>query len=224
MRGAGLSGAKENTARIWPQPAMTGSISRHGLPAGGRRASGTLTSVKGIGPWSAEVFLLFCAGHPDIFPAGDVALAECLYAAPSASSPPGDKAIAGSWRTRWQPCRSIAARLLWAYYAVSMSATQCLLCKTTIAKKLILFRASQSCCNPPSMKKQGNRIGQGVRLDDCSVTPVASSPGPECGLQAAELLPFVAVVLAGRDQGGVSSTGSTSSLNMNRRSPRRASR
>jgi len=37
-----------------------------------------LTTLKGIGPWTAEVFLLFCAGHPDIFPAGDVALQEAV--------------------------------------------------------------------------------------------------------------------------------------------------
>ena len=76
----------------------------------------TLTRIKGVGPWTAEVYLLFCVGHPDIFPAGDLALREAARLIwQDDERPPAhelkEKAI------RWAPHRGTAARLLWAYYA-----------------------------------------------------------------------------------------------------------
>ena len=117
LRSVGLSGAKESTLRGLAQACADGLDLQATayLPAG--EAIATLTAVKGIGPWSAEVFLLFCAGHPDIFPSGDVALQSAAGSAFGLSPRPGDKALR-AMATRWQPCRSIAARVLWAYYAV----------------------------------------------------------------------------------------------------------
>ena len=69
----------------------------------------------GIGPWTAEVYLLFAAGHPDIFPARDVALQTAVGHALGMEARPGEKAliaIAESWR----PWRGVASRLFWAYY------------------------------------------------------------------------------------------------------------
>ena len=117
LRSVGLSGAKESTLRGLAQACVDGLDleATAYLPAG--EAIATLTAVKGIGPWSAEVFLLFCAGHPDIFPSGDVALQSAAGSAFGMSPRPSDKALR-VMATRWQPCRSIAARVLWAYYAV----------------------------------------------------------------------------------------------------------
>lgn len=74
-----------------------------------------MVAVPGIGPWTAEVYLLIAAGHPDIFPARDVALQTAVGHAFSMEDRPGEKAliaIAESWR----PWRGVASRLFWAYY------------------------------------------------------------------------------------------------------------
>jgi DNA-3-methyladenine glycosylase II len=117
LRGVGLSGAKESTLRGLAMACADGLDLEvvSGLPAA--EAIARLTSVKGVGPWSAEVFLLFCAGHPDIFPSGDVALQSAAASAFHLPERPTDKTLRAI-AARWQPCRSIAARVLWAYYAV----------------------------------------------------------------------------------------------------------
>jgi DNA-3-methyladenine glycosylase II len=74
-----------------------------------------LTRVKGIGPWSADVYLLFCLGHPDVWPAGDLALQEAARMALGLRSRPDAKRLEKIGE-RWRPWRAVAARLLWAYY------------------------------------------------------------------------------------------------------------
>jgi len=74
---------------------------------------------KGIGPWTAEVYLMFCGGHVDVFPAGDVALQAAVAAAFGLAERPQAKALAGLAEI-WSPWRSVAARLFWAYYAAKM--------------------------------------------------------------------------------------------------------
>jgi len=74
-----------------------------------------LIAVKGIGPWTADLYLLFSLGHPDAFPAGDLALQEATRIALGLAERPdarGLEAIA----ERWRPYRGVAARMLWAYY------------------------------------------------------------------------------------------------------------
>lgn len=78
-------------------------------------AIAAMTALKGIGPWTAEVYLLFCAGHADVFPAGDLALQIAVQHGLGLPDRPGEKAlrvIAASWA----PWRGVAARLFWAYY------------------------------------------------------------------------------------------------------------
>lgn len=79
----------------------------------------TLTAIKGLGPWTAEVYLLFCAGHPDIFPAGDVALQSAAAHMLGLDARPQPRELAGLAQ-HWSPWRGVAARLLWAYYAQVM--------------------------------------------------------------------------------------------------------
>ena len=80
-------------------------------------AHATLIRMHGIGPWTADIYLLFCLGHADAWPAGDLALQEaarialCLKARPNAREM---IAIAEAWR----PWRGVAAHLLWGYYHV----------------------------------------------------------------------------------------------------------
>jgi DNA-3-methyladenine glycosylase II len=78
-------------------------------------AHAALCAVHGIGPWTAEIYLLFCLGHPDTWPAGDLALQEAArlaFALPERPTPKETIVLAEAWR----PWRGIAARLLWAYY------------------------------------------------------------------------------------------------------------
>ena len=72
-------------------------------------------SFHGIGPWTAEVYLLFAAGHPDVFPSRDVALQSAVGAALGIDPRPGDRALALIAES-WSPWRGVAARLFWAYY------------------------------------------------------------------------------------------------------------
>ena len=77
-----------------------------------------LVAVKGIGPWTADIFLLFCLGHADAWPAGDIALQEAARIALKLDRRPDPKALHDIGE-RWRPYRGIAARLLWSYYRVA---------------------------------------------------------------------------------------------------------
>ena len=78
-------------------------------------AIGEMTAVPGIGLWTAEVYLLSAAGHPDIFPARDVALQSAVGHALAIEPRPGEKALIKIAES-WSPWRGVASRLFWAYY------------------------------------------------------------------------------------------------------------
>lgn len=81
-------------------------------------AHAALVAVHGIGPWTADIYLLFCLGHADAWPAGDLALQEASRLAFSLRERPGAKAMLGM-AEGWRPWRGVAAKLLWAYYRVA---------------------------------------------------------------------------------------------------------
>ena len=74
-----------------------------------------LCAVHGIGPWTADSYLLFCLGHPDAWPAGDLALQEAARLAFGLPGRPSAKQIT-VLAEPWRPWRAVATRLLWAYY------------------------------------------------------------------------------------------------------------
>ncbi|WP_421952335.1 DNA-3-methyladenine glycosylase family protein [Pelagibacterium sp.] len=76
----------------------------------------TLTSLKGIGPWTAEIYLLFCAGHPDIFPAGDLALQKAVEHAFELPARPLPKDLI-PLAAQWSPHRGAAALMFWRYFS-----------------------------------------------------------------------------------------------------------
>ncbi|WP_197278366.1 DNA-3-methyladenine glycosylase [Rhizobium sp. AAP43] len=82
----------------------------------GPQAISALTGLKGVGPWTAEVYLMFCGGHPDIFPVGDVALRIAVGDVFFGGERPLPDAVAACAKA-WSPVRSVAARLFWAHYA-----------------------------------------------------------------------------------------------------------
>lgn len=115
LRTAGLSAAKIRTLRAAAAACRDGLdlVALADLPA--EDAHGRLTSVKGIGPWTADIYLLFCLGHADVFPAGDLALRHAVADA-LGTAPPLPIDEAAEVAARWSPWRGVAARLFWAYY------------------------------------------------------------------------------------------------------------
>lgn len=116
FRRAGLSAPKIRAFRSIAAAVLDGSLpldSLHELEADAAHAR--LVAVGGIGPWTADIYLMFCLGHPDAFAAGDLALQEAarlIYGLESRPDARGLSALAEAWR----PWRGVAARLLWAYY------------------------------------------------------------------------------------------------------------
>lgn len=111
LRGAGLSGQKVRYLRDLAAYSASGAFDR--LPGlDDEAAIAALTSVKGVGRWTAEIYLLFALGRPDILPADDLGLryaAQQLYALPE---PPAPKALRELGRP-WSPHRSVASWYLW---------------------------------------------------------------------------------------------------------------
>ena len=75
-----------------------------------------LTAVTGIGPWTADVYIMFCLGRADGWAPGDLALQVAAQHALELDERP-DKEEMLELAERWRPWRGVAARLLWAYYA-----------------------------------------------------------------------------------------------------------
>jgi DNA-3-methyladenine glycosylase II len=78
-------------------------------------AHAALTAIHGIGPWTADIYLLSCLGHADAWPAGDLALQEAARLAFGLRARPVAKEMV-VLAEPWRPWRSVAARVLWTYY------------------------------------------------------------------------------------------------------------
>ena len=119
-RRIGLSRSKEMTLKRAAEAVRSGRLDPEALclmPA--EESIAAMTALKGIGVWTAEVYLLFCAGHTDVFPAGDLALRSAAGRALGLEDRPDEKTLREIVR-RWRPWRSVAARLLWEYYSVEI--------------------------------------------------------------------------------------------------------
>ncbi|NDV97809.1 DNA-3-methyladenine glycosylase [Salipiger sp. PrR002] len=77
----------------------------------------TLTAVKGIGVWTAEIYAMFSLGHADVFAPGDLALQEAARILFDLDERPKERALR-KMAEAWSPWRAVAARALWAYYHV----------------------------------------------------------------------------------------------------------
>ncbi len=118
LRAAGLSTGKVRTLRAL-SAAMVGGLDLDRL-AGAPEAEvhEALTALPGIGPWSADIYLLFCLGRADAFAAGDLALQIAARAALGLDARPSRDELFNI-AERWRPWRGVAAHLLWAYYKVA---------------------------------------------------------------------------------------------------------
>jgi DNA-3-methyladenine glycosylase II len=80
-------------------------------------ACAELTRIPGVGPWSANIYLLMALRRPDVWPSGDLALHWALARLTGAHEPPGT-AAAAELAEAWRPLRAVAARMLWQSYLV----------------------------------------------------------------------------------------------------------
>ncbi|HMO30996.1 DNA-3-methyladenine glycosylase 2 family protein [Enterovirga sp.] len=116
LRAAGLSRPKMRTLRALAAAVEGGALpldSLHEHEADS--AHRLLTGVSGIGPWTADIYLLFCLGHADAFAAGDLALQEAARDAAGLDARPNAAALL-AMAENWRPWRGVAAGLLWAHY------------------------------------------------------------------------------------------------------------
>ena len=82
---------------------------------GDEEARGVLMQLKGIGRWTADIYLLMALGRPDIWPTGDLALAKEVARLKGLDSIPGDSELEEIAAT-WKPWRAVAARMIWHHY------------------------------------------------------------------------------------------------------------
>ena len=116
LRGVGLSVGKVRSMRVVAAAIDDGTLDFEQietLPV--EEAVLRLTALKGIGPWTAEIYLLFCAGHPDIFPAGDLALRKAVGQALGMAAVPSIPEVSAIAEA-WSPHRGAAALLFWRYF------------------------------------------------------------------------------------------------------------
>ncbi|HEY0960436.1 MAG TPA: DNA-3-methyladenine glycosylase 2 family protein [Novosphingobium sp.] len=115
LRACGLSRQKQGYARSLCELEQSGAIDFHALPEDDEEAIALLTRIKGIGRWSAEIYLLFAEGRPDIWPAGDLAVQAGLHKLLGLDGRPSEKA-ARELAERWRPHRGAAAIFTWHCY------------------------------------------------------------------------------------------------------------
>jgi DNA-3-methyladenine glycosylase II len=117
LRRAGLSAGKVRTLRAVAEASVAGALDfahLETLPAD--EAITAMTILHGVGPWTAELYLLFCAAHPDIFPAGDLALQKAVAHGLGLDQRPLARDLV-ALAAGWAPHRGAAALLFWRYFA-----------------------------------------------------------------------------------------------------------
>jgi DNA-3-methyladenine glycosylase II len=117
LRACGLSRQKQGYARSLAELVTSGALDLHALPTDDEEAIAALVRIKGIGRWSAEIYLLFAEGRPDIWPAGDLAVQVAvgqLLGLPERPSEKETRARAEAWR----PHRSAMAIMAWHHYNI----------------------------------------------------------------------------------------------------------
>jgi DNA-3-methyladenine glycosylase II len=115
LRACGLSRQKQSYARSLCELVASGAVDLDALPEDDEAAIAQLVRIKGVGRWSAEIYLLFAEGRPDIWPAGDLAVQAGLHKLLDLPARPDEKrtrALAEAWR----PHRGAAAIFTWHCY------------------------------------------------------------------------------------------------------------
>ena len=116
LKAIGFRRQKTGYGRALAQAIMDGSLDLPGLAAlEDEEAKEELMQVKGIGRWTADIYLLMAMGRPDIWPRGDLALEVAIQRLKGLEKRPTPEE-AGEMSAAWRPWRAVATRLLWHYY------------------------------------------------------------------------------------------------------------
>ena len=115
LRLAGISRQKAGYARSLAQLVLSGELDLANLPPDDEQAIALLTRIKGIGRWSAEIYLLFAEGRRDVWPAGDLAVQIAIGRLLGLEERPSEKRLRELGEA-WRPHRGAAAVLAWHSY------------------------------------------------------------------------------------------------------------
>lgn len=121
LRAAGLSRQKAGYARSLAEEVTSGRLDLDHLPLDDEEAIAQLTRVKGIGRWSAEIYLLFAEGRADIWPAGDLAVQIEVGRLLGHDARPSEK-LTRSLAEAWRPHRGALAIFTWHHYGAGPDA------------------------------------------------------------------------------------------------------
>ena len=119
LRACGFSRQKTGYARSLAEEVTSGRLDLGNLPADDEDAIAQLVRVKGIGRWSAEIYLLFAEGRPDVWPAGDLAVQIELGRILGHEARPSEK-LARELAEAWRPHRGALAILTWHHYGAAL--------------------------------------------------------------------------------------------------------
>jgi DNA-3-methyladenine glycosylase II len=119
MRAAGMSRQKAGYIRSLAEMVTSGELDLENLPEDDEEAIALLTKIKGIGRWSAEIYLLFAEGRADVFPAGDLAVMVEIGRLMGLPDKPSEKQLR-EFAEAWRPYRGAAAVLAWHSYNSSV--------------------------------------------------------------------------------------------------------
>ncbi|WP_375288137.1 DNA-3-methyladenine glycosylase family protein [Sphingomonas sp.] len=115
LRACGFSRQKASYARSLAEEVTSGRLDLANLPEDDEEAIAQLVRVKGIGRWSAEIYLLFAEGRPDVWPAGDLAVQIELGRMLGHEARPSEK-LTRELAEKWRPHRGALAILAWHHY------------------------------------------------------------------------------------------------------------
>lgn len=115
LRAAGMSRQKSGYIRSLAELVLSGELDLDNLPADDEEAIALLTKIKGIGRWSAEIYLLFAEGRADVWPAGDLAVQIEIGRLLGLPDKPTEKQLR-EFAESWRPYRGAAAVLAWHSY------------------------------------------------------------------------------------------------------------
>ncbi|HUD95746.1 DNA-3-methyladenine glycosylase 2 family protein [Sphingobium sp.] len=115
LRACGLSRQKQGYARSLAELILSGALDLRALPEDDEDAIAQLVQIKGIGRWSAEIYLLFAEGRPDIWPAGDLAVQIEIGRILGLPERPSEK-LTREVAEAWRPHRGAAAIMAWHHY------------------------------------------------------------------------------------------------------------
>ena len=119
LRGFGFSRQKADYCRGLAKAISEDTLNLDSLRSlSDQEARSQLIEIKGIGPWTADIYLLMALGRSDIWPVGDLALASAMQQVKGLSSLPNEESM-DKIASPWKPWRSVAARILWHYYLSS---------------------------------------------------------------------------------------------------------